>query len=95
MSVSFSIRMDEALRARLEKEAQAEDRSASYLAQKAISAFLDARASRRQEMLAAFAQSQTETEFVSGDAVSAWVESWETATELPVPAADISRPFKP
>ncbi len=94
MSVSFSIRMDEGLRARLEKEAQAEDRSASYLAQKAISAFLDARASRRQEILAAYAQSQSETEFVSEEAVSAWVDSWETPNELPVPAADVIRPSK-
>ncbi len=91
MSVSFSIQMDEALKEKLDSEALTQDRSASYLANKAIEQFLYARAHKREIMMAAYNASKTESEFVSGEAMSAWVNSWGTENELIEPQPDIFR----
>jgi predicted transcriptional regulator len=91
MAVPFSIRMDEELKVKLDREAAAEDRSSSYMAHKAIEHFLDARAYRREVILAAYNAALTEKEFISGDAVDAWVDSWGTDSELPAPKPDIFR----
>lgn len=89
MAVPFSIRMDEELKAKLDQEAAAEDRSSSYLAHKAIEQFLDQRAYKRELIQAAYNSYLTEKEFVSGEAVNAWVASWGTDKELPAPSPDI------
>jgi predicted transcriptional regulator len=91
MAVAFSIRMDEALKAKLDQEAAAEDRSSSYMAQKAIEQFLDARAYKREILIAAYNASLTEQEFISEEAVDAWMDSWGTENELPKPKIDIFR----
>lgn len=91
MAVPFSIRMDEKLKSRLDREAAAEDRSSSYMAHKAIEQFLDARDDKREVILAAYHASLTEKEFISGQAVDAWVDSWGTEYELPAPEPDIFR----
>ncbi len=89
MAVSFSIRLDEELKHKLDLEAAAEDRSASYLAHKAIESFIDARVYKREVLKAAYEASLTEKEFISGEAMSAWVNSWNTDNELPEPAPDV------
>jgi predicted transcriptional regulator len=91
MAIPFSIRMDEELKAKLDHEAAAEDRSSSYMAHKAIEQFLDARAYKREVVLAAYNASLTEKAFVSGEAVDAWVDSWGTDNELAPPKPDIFR----
>jgi len=47
-TVPFSLRLDASAKARLDEEARRSDRSASYLATRAIEAFLDARVARRR-----------------------------------------------
>ena len=36
----------------------------------------------------------TEKEFISGEAMLAWVESWDTSVELPSPKPDVFRYLK-
>jgi predicted transcriptional regulator len=68
-----------------------EDRSASYLAQKAIEAFVDAREYKREIIRASYEAALTEKAFISDAAMTAWVESWDTDNELPPPEPDIFR----
>lgn len=84
----FSIRLDSEIKARLEKEAELEDRSAGYVAQKAIEDYLDAKDFFRSEMEAAIAEADKGI-FISGEAVHRWIESWDTENELPPPEPDI------
>ena len=91
MSTPLSLRIDPATKARLEDIARAEDRSLSYIAQKAFVSYLDARDYRHEQIVRAFTYSQTEKEFISGEAMKAWVNSWDTPQELPNPKADVFR----
>jgi predicted transcriptional regulator len=84
----FSIRLDPAIKARLEKEAELEDRSAGYIVQKAIEDYLDTKEYFRKQMRLAIAEADKGV-FISGDAVHRWIESWGTANELPPPEPDI------
>jgi predicted transcriptional regulator len=91
MAVPFSIRMDEALKEKLDREAAAENRSSSYMAHKAIEQFIDTRVYKREVMMAAYQTSLTEKEFISEEAMTAWVKSWDTESELPEPKPDVLR----
>ena len=91
MPTPLSLRIDASTKSRLEDIAKAEDRSLSYIAQKAFASFLDARDYRREQILSAFTESKTEKEFISGEAMKAWVDSWDTAQELPAPKSDVYR----
>ena len=42
-------------------------------------------------MLEAYNASLTEKEFISGEKMAAWVNSWGTGNELPEPTPDIYR----
>ena len=46
---------------------------------------------KRELILSAYAEAQTEKEFISGEAMLAGVESWDTPFELPSPKADLFR----
>jgi predicted transcriptional regulator len=88
-STSFTLRMDNDLKARLEAQAQAEDRSAAWLAQTAIAELLERREWKRQ------AVEEGETEYrtgklVDGDAVHRWLASIGTEGELPEPTFESS-----
>ena len=87
-TVPFSLRIDTKLKSKLEKEAAREDRSAAYIAQKAIEDYLDAKAYKRECIREAFAEADKGI-FVSEEAVDAWVDSWGTDNELPMPEPDI------
>ena len=89
MPATFSVRLDDALRARLEKEAKAEERSLSFLVQKALTEFLDTKEQKRAAIEAAYQGAHDETEFISGERMSAWVASWGTDQEGPEPIADV------
>ena len=84
----FSLRLDADLRARLDKEAVHADRSASYIASKAIEAFLDARAEKRRAVEVAFAEAEKGA-FVSAEAMDAWMDSWGEPDEKPFPGPDV------
>lgn len=87
-SAPFSIRLDEDLKERLKSEAESADRSTSYLAAKAIEAFLEARETKRRAIQEAI-QEADKGVFVSRDAVHDWLESWEGNPTAPAPKADI------
>jgi predicted transcriptional regulator len=84
----LSLRLDPDVRSRLQREADMEDRSLSYVAQKAIVAFLDAQESKRQAIAQAVAEADKGV-FVSDEAMTSWVDSWGTDNELPLPRADV------
>lgn len=87
-SSPFSLRLSPDLKERLDAAAESEDRSASYVATKAIEAFLDARDAKDREIHAAFREADKGV-FVSQEAVHRWMESWDTDDELPIPEPDI------
>jgi predicted transcriptional regulator len=84
----FSVRLDDEIKARLESEAQRQDRSAGYIAQKAIEGYLNSKDSFRREMEALIAEADKGV-FVSEEAMNRWMESWDTENELPPPEPDI------
>jgi predicted transcriptional regulator len=87
-SVPFSLRLEPKVRSQLEQEAKSLDRSASYVATKAIESFLEARADRRRALEEAVAEADKGV-FISEEAMHAWMESWDTENELPPPEPDV------
>lgn len=83
-TTSFTLRMDTDLKARLEAEAQAEDRSAAWLAQTAISELLERREWKRQAIEEGMDDVRA-GRLIDGDAVHEWLASLGTDTELPEP----------
>lgn len=87
-SSPFSLRLSPELKERLDAVAESEDRSASYVATKAIEAFLDARDAKDRAVDAAFREADKGI-FVSQEAAHRWMNSWDTDNELPIPEPDI------
>lgn len=87
----FSMRMDPQTRARLEEEARRSRRSSSYIAARAIEAFLDSRQEKRAAIAAAVAEADKGA-FVSSEAIDQWMDSWGSEHELPFPQADAKLP---
>ena len=87
-TVPFSMRLDESLKKQLEFEAQELDRPASYIVSKAIEGYVEARQYKRKAIEAAIKKAEKGV-FVSEEAVTKWVDSWDTDNELPKPAPDI------
>ena len=83
----LSLRIDAELKRTLEREARQEERSASYLAVKAVEAMLRSRAEKRAAIHAAVAETD-EGAFVSQGAMDNWISSWDTDSELPPPEPD-------
>ena len=83
-----SLRLDPEVKARLEEEARIAKLSASSLANTAIETFLAARAAKRSQIEAALADAE-KGEFISGEPLDRWIDSWETEAELPPPESDI------
>lgn len=84
----FSLRLDAETRARLDAEARRLDRPASQVAMRAIVRYLDTQEALRREIDAAVAEAEAGI-FHSGEAVHAWMESWGTEREAPLPAPDV------
>lgn len=84
----LSLRIDANLKKNLELEARREERSASYLAVKAIEAMLRERAEKRAAIREAVAEADKGA-FISQEATDAWVSSWGEEPELPPPEPDI------
>ena len=84
----LSLRIDAELKNRLELEARREDRSASFLAIKAIESMLRDRAEKRAAIRSAIQAADKES-FISQDAMDAWVASWGTDAETAPPPADL------
>ena len=84
----FSMRMDQKIKTRLEKQAALEERSAAFLVQKVVADYLDAKDYERKVFEEAFKEADKGV-FISGEAVHRWMESWGTENELPIPEPDI------
>ncbi len=80
----FSLRLAPKLKERLQKEAERSDRSLGYVAQKAIESYLDSKEEKRAAIRAALERADR-GQFVPGEEVRAWIESWDTDNELPMP----------
>ena len=87
----LSLRIDANLKKSLELEARHEERSASYLAVKAIEAMLRERAGRRAAIREAVSEADKGA-FISQEAMDAWVSSWNEDKELPPPKPDVQIP---
>ena len=87
----LSLRIDANLKKNLELEARREERSASYLAVKAIEAMLRERAEKRAAIREAVSEADKGA-FISQEAMDAWVSSWGEDAELPPPEPDVQIP---
>ncbi len=88
-SISVEVRRD--LGEALEREAQLSKVSASDVASEAIEHLLEYRRRKRQ-MLTAAAAELDKGVFISGETMHAWIDSWDTDSELPPPEPDIFFP---
>jgi predicted transcriptional regulator len=87
-TVPFSLRLNPAVKARLDAEAKRVDRSSSWLATQAIEAMLEARAAKEEAIRAAVVEAD-KGEFVSSAAMRRWIKSLGTEHELPRPPVDV------
>jgi predicted transcriptional regulator len=87
-TTTFSMRMDEDIKKRVEEIAKFEERSASYIAEKAIKQYL-ARVEYQREQIELALKEADDGIWISGDAMEKWIESWGTENELPPPEPDI------
>ena len=87
----LSLRIDANLKKNLEMEARREERSASYLAVKAIEAMLRERAEKRAAIREAVLAADRGA-CISQEAMDAWVSSWGEESELPPPEPDVQIP---
>ncbi|WP_051048579.1 CopG family ribbon-helix-helix protein [Robiginitomaculum antarcticum] len=84
----FSLRIDENTKLSLDKIAALEDRSASYLAGKAIEAYVQ-EFEARSRLIAAAIKAAEKGEFISDAAMQRWLEGWGSDNELNAPGVDI------
>ena len=84
----FSVRLDAKVRARIEKEAKRRNRTASFIANHAIKRYFEGLDNFQKEMDDAFKEAEKGV-FISGEAMHAWIESWDTENELPPPKPDV------
>ncbi|MEK9154218.1 MAG: hypothetical protein AAB798_01980 [Patescibacteria group bacterium] len=87
-TVPFTLRMEAMVKSRLEREAKIEDRSAAYIAQKAIRSYVD----EKECIRAMVREVEIEADkgvFISSTAMDTWVRSWGAKRERPMPKPDI------
>jgi RHH-type transcriptional regulator, rel operon repressor / antitoxin RelB len=85
-SATFTIRVDEADKQRLEALARSTGRSRSYLAAEAITEYLAANEWQIEAIRTAAAETER-GETVSHEAVRKWVASWDTDQEREPPGS--------
>ncbi len=85
-SATFTIRVDEADKQRLEALARSTGRSRSFLAAEAIAEYLAVNEWQIEAIRTAMAETER-GETVSHEAVREWVASWETDQELEPPGS--------
>jgi predicted transcriptional regulator len=87
-SARFSLRLEPELKDWLEVEAKRQKRSAGFLATEAIQHLKEMTETKRQLIRDAVSEAEKGV-FVSQEAVHAWMDSWDTENELPIPQPDI------
>ncbi len=85
---AISVRLDEKMKKALEKQAKQQDRSTSYIARKAIEDHIRYSELEKEAIEEAIKEAD-KWEFISWEAMRAWVESWGEENELPEPKVDI------
>jgi RHH-type rel operon transcriptional repressor/antitoxin RelB len=83
-STTFTVRVDTAVKKRLERLAKNTGRSRSYLAAEAIGEYLDVNEWQVAGIKSAI-MSFDQGKGIPHDDVKKWVASWDNAKELPVP----------
>lgn len=91
--VPLSLHVKAEIKEELEQEARLLKVSESEIAERAIEAFLNLQAHKRDVIAAAAAEADKGV-FISGEAMHRWIESWGTENELPPPEPDIFPPPK-
>ena len=86
-TTTFSMRMDVETKARLEKKAASLDRSAAWVAQKAIEDYLDQEQALHESIKAIL--DNDDGRRISGEAVMAWMDRWAEGYDDPFPRPDI------
>ena len=84
----YTIRLEDSLKQALEREAAFEDRPPAQLAVRAIRTMLDAKQAKRAAIEAALGEADA-GRFVSEEAMTVWIDSWDKDDEGPAPQADI------
>ena len=84
MSATFTVRVDEAVKKRLEKLAKSTGRTRSFLAAEAISEYLDLNEWQVSGIKTAMA-SLDRGEGIAHGQVKEWVQSWGRKDERPAP----------
>ena len=87
----LSLHLDSGAMAQLEHEARQRDVPVNDLARDVIERYLEIQSIER-EIIAARIEEADKGVFISGEAMSRWVESWGTDHELPPPEPDIFPP---
>jgi predicted transcriptional regulator len=87
-TTTLSMRIDESVKKRVAEIAQREERSTSYIVEKAIKQYL-ARVEFEHEQIALALKEADKGIWISGEAMDKWIESWGTENELPPPEPDI------
>ena len=85
---SFSMRLEDDLKASIEEEARRNDVSAAQYINRTMRMHISAQIARRDAIKAAFAEAD-KGEFISSEAMLKWVNSWGSEHELPMPEPDI------
>jgi predicted transcriptional regulator len=91
-SATFSMRLDVKTKNALEAEARRRDRSAAYIANEAITSFLDKQA-YKQSCIEEAVKEADKGFFISEQSMLSWMELLETDPDAPAPQPDI-RPEK-
>ena len=87
-ATTVSLKIEEPLRRRVKRLADARQRTSHWLMKRAITTYVEheeAEEALRQEALAAWEEYQATGLHVTGEEMSAWLRSWGTANELPQP----------
>lgn len=88
MASPTSIKLDDALKRRIQRLAEQRQRSAHWLMREAIEQYVtheEARQSFRQDALAAWQHYQETGLHLTGEEVGTWLKTWGTAEEATVP----------
>jgi predicted transcriptional regulator len=87
-STTFSMRMNADIKRKLEEHAARSDRSAAWVAQKAIQDYLAREEALKESLRIALAEADRGV-FVSGEAVESWMDRWAEGVDDPFPEQDV------
>jgi len=88
MATATSIKLDDALKGRIQHLAEARRRTAHWIMREAIAQYVDREEKRealRQDTLTAWDDFQATGQHATADEVDRWLASWGTDNELPAP----------